>query len=59
MLAEVVIVNLTQIDLVSQATLLHGVVAIVITQVKDDFYHDCFPINMFIPLSIKVFEYLP
>jgi hypothetical protein len=58
MLTNAVIVDSTQIDLVSQATLYHGIVVIVATQVKDGLYHDWFLMIMFIPFVIEVFRCL-
>jgi len=58
MLADVVIVDPTWIDLVSQATFSCGVVTRVTTWVKDGFYCDQFLEDMFFPLVIKVFGFL-
>jgi hypothetical protein len=55
-LAYVVIVNPTRVDLVSQTTSLDKVVAKMVTQAKEGFYHDHHPINTFFPLAIEVFE---
>ncbi len=57
-LANVVIVNPTQVDLVSWDVISHGVATIVVLQEKDGFYHDRFPTDMFILLTIKVFRCL-
>jgi hypothetical protein len=58
MLKDVVIANLTWIDLVSWATLSHGVTSTIMAWVKDDLYHDQFPVYMFFPLAIEVFKFL-
>jgi hypothetical protein len=39
-LVNIVIIDPIQIDLVLQVVFSFGVVAIIMTQVKDDFYHD-------------------
>jgi hypothetical protein len=54
-LANVVIINPTQVDLVSQTTSFHRVVTKMVTQAKEGFYHNQNPINTFFPLAIKVF----
>jgi hypothetical protein len=33
-----------------------GVATIVVAQVKDDFYCNWFPMDMFVPLVVEVFE---
>ncbi len=54
-LLDVVIANPIQVDLVLQVALSHGVVAIVVAQVKNGLYCDQFLLNMFFPLVIEVF----
>jgi hypothetical protein len=46
-LVNVVIANPTQIDLVSQATLSHGVVMTIVIQAKDGLYRNQFPTTCF------------
>lgn len=48
----------TQVDLVSWATFSCGVITIIATQGKDDLYHDLFPTNMFVFLTIEIFKCL-
>jgi hypothetical protein len=57
-LANVVIIDPIQIDLVSLVVFSHGVVATIIIQGKDGLYCDWFPADMFSPLAIKVFGFL-
>jgi hypothetical protein len=57
-LTNLVIIDPTWIDLVSWATLSHGVATIVIARVKDGLYHDQFSMYMFFPLAIEVFRFL-
>jgi hypothetical protein len=57
-LANVVIANPTQVDLVSRAVISCEVIVTVATQVKDDFYCDRCMTNMFFPLVVEVFECL-
>ncbi len=52
MLANVVIVDPTQAYLVSWLVIYCGVAVIVIVQVKEGFYCDHYPTNMFLPLAI-------
>jgi len=54
-LANVVIVNLNRLDLVSHVVISHGVVVIVVAQANNVFYHVQFPTNMFLPLVVEVF----
>jgi hypothetical protein len=58
---NVIILNSIQVDLVSRATLSHGIDGIVVTiatQMKNGLYHDWFPTNMFLPFVVEVFEWL-
>jgi hypothetical protein len=57
-LANVVIIDPIRIDLDSWATLSRGVVMIAIVQAKDGFYCNWFLTNIFLLLSIEVFECL-
>jgi hypothetical protein len=57
-LANAVIIDFTQIDLVSHVTLSHGVVVTMVVQVKDRLYHNYYPMDMFLPFAIKVFRCL-
>jgi hypothetical protein len=54
-LANVVIIDLIRVNLVSQTTLFHGVVVTMAVQVKERLYHDYYPTNMFLPFAIEVF----
>ncbi len=54
-LANVIIINPTQVDLVSQTTSFHRVVTKMVTQAKEGFYHNQHPINTFFSLTIEVF----
>ncbi len=54
-LVNVVIANSTRIDLVSQATLSHGVVVTITIQAKDGLYRDQFPTTCF-SLSLWKFQ---
>jgi hypothetical protein len=54
-LANVVIFNPTQVDLVSHVVIYCGVIVIVATQVKNEFYHNQFMTNMLLPLVVEVF----
>ncbi len=54
-LADVIIVDPTQADLVSRTTFSCGVVATMVAQVKEGLYYDHYPLNMFFLLAIKVF----
>jgi hypothetical protein len=54
-LVNVIIADPTQVDLVSQATLCHGVVAAMVAQVKEGIYYNHYPLNVFFLLVIKVF----
>jgi hypothetical protein len=40
MLIDIVIANPTRVDLVSQATFFYGVVATIVVQMNDNFYHN-------------------
>ncbi len=51
-LANVVIVNPTQADLVSLAALSHGVVVTLAIHVKEGFYHNYYPTDVFFLLAI-------
>jgi hypothetical protein len=57
-LANVVITYPIWIDLVSWAILSCVIVATVATQAKDGFYRDQFPMDIFFPLDMEVFECL-
>ncbi len=57
-LAKVVIVDPIKFDLVSQLVLSHGVVMMVVTQMKDCFYCVQFSAYMFFPLVIELFKCL-
>jgi len=54
-LTNVVIANITWVDLVLRAILFYGVDATIEAQTKEGFYRNWFPIDMFIPLAIEVF----
>ncbi len=54
-LVDVVIVNPIRIDLVLEVVFSHGVVTIVVVEVKDDFYCNRFPMDMFVLLVVEVF----
>jgi hypothetical protein len=54
-LCDVIIVDPTQTNLISWAALSHGVFATMVAQVKEGFYRDHYPIDMFSPLATKVF----
>jgi hypothetical protein len=54
-LADVVIVDPIQTDLVSRVGFFHGVVMTMVVQVKEKLYHHCYPMDVFFPLIIKVF----
>jgi hypothetical protein len=58
MLANIIIFDLTWVDLVLCVALFRGVVMIIATKAKDNFYHNWFPADMFLPLAIKVFKFL-
>jgi len=53
-LADVIIVDPSQAYLVSWLVISCGVAVIVTVQVKEGFYCDHYPTNMFLPLAIKV-----
>jgi hypothetical protein len=55
-LANVVIVDPTQVNLVSQTASFHRVVATMATQAKEGLYHNQHPTYTFLPLAIKVFR---
>jgi hypothetical protein len=57
-LVNFVIVKTTQVNLVLWAIISCGVIVIVAAQVKNDFYHDRFMTNMFLPRVVDVFECL-
>ncbi len=57
-LMDVVVTNPIQIDLVSQVSLFHEVVAIVASQAKDDFYYDQFLVDLLFLLVVEVFRCL-
>jgi len=54
-LIDIVIVDPTQVDLVSWTIFFHGVTMTITTQVTNGFYHDQFLTNMFFLLVMKVF----
>ncbi len=54
-LANVVIANPTQTNLVSHQTFSCGVVMTLVAQVKERLYCDCCLTNLFFPLAIEVF----
>jgi len=57
MMVDVVIVDPTQIDLVSWITLSCGVVMTIATQVKDGiYYHDRFPMDMSLLLIVEFLD---
>ncbi len=57
-LADVIIVDPTRVELVSQVTFSCGVVAIVVVWAKDGLYCNLFLMDMFFLVVIKVFECL-
>jgi hypothetical protein len=57
-LVDVVIVDPTQVDLISWATISCGVATLVVTQANDGFYWDRFSTDIFFPLVVKVFRCL-
>ncbi len=57
-LSNVIIIEPTRIDLVSQATISHGIEMTIMIQTKDDLYHNQFPMDMFFSLVEEVFECL-
>ncbi len=58
MLAYIIIINPTQVDLVLRATFSCKVTATVTTQEKDTLCHDRLMTNMFLPLVVEDFECL-
>jgi hypothetical protein len=54
-LVDVVIVNLTHVDLISQVAYSWGMATMIITQTKVVSYHDHHLEEDFIPLIIKIF----
>jgi hypothetical protein len=54
-LADVVIANLTQVDLLPQSCATQGFVTSDVVQAKKRNYHNQRPINQFLPLAIEVF----
>ncbi len=54
-LANVVIIDHIQANLVSQVALSHGVAITMAVQVKERLYHDYYPTDMFFPFAIEVF----
>jgi hypothetical protein len=56
-LANVVITNPIQTNLISQAIHSCGMVTTMTTQVKERFYHNRYPTNVFLPLVINAFKY--
>jgi hypothetical protein len=57
-LVEVVIIDITRVDLVSQVACFGGVMTIITALAKDGFYHDRFPMDMFLCLTVEVFKCL-
>ncbi len=57
-LFTVIIVNSTQVDLVSRVAMFWGIVAIIATQAKDEIYCDRHLEDMFLLLFVEVFGYL-
>jgi membrane-associated PAP2 superfamily phosphatase len=57
-LVDVIIVNPIRVDLISPMVFSHGVVMTMATQVKEGFYCDCYLMDMFFALVIKVFRSL-
>ncbi len=57
-LVEVVMIDMSQIDMVSQVAYFWGVVTIIAALTKDGLYHDRFPMDMFLRLAVEVFECL-
>ncbi len=57
-LVDVVIINCTQIDLVSHAIFFGGVVVIIVIEMKNDLCHDPFLRDMLLLLVRKVFKCL-
>jgi hypothetical protein len=53
-LDDVVIVDPILTNLVSHVAFFHGVVMIVVAQMKEKLYHDCYPMDMFFPIIIEV-----
>jgi hypothetical protein len=51
-LANIIITNPTRTDLVLGAS--HEVTTIIATQTKDDLYHNRYPMDQFLPLTIKI-----
>ncbi len=58
MLANIIIVDFTQINMVLRGTLSHGVLVTIVVQMKDDLYYNQFLLDMFLLLIVKVFECL-
>jgi hypothetical protein len=54
-IGDVIIIDPTQANLVSQVVFFHGVIATMVTQVKEGPYHDCYLANVFLLLAIEVF----
>jgi hypothetical protein len=57
-IGDVIIVDPTQANLVSQVVFSHGVTKTMGTQVKEGLYHDCYLVNVFLLLAIEVFRCL-
>jgi len=56
MLTNILIINPTWADLVSQTTLICGVVDMIRTKVKDGRCYNQYPTNMFLLLTMEVFS---
>jgi hypothetical protein len=54
-LADIIIANPTQADLVSWSAFSHGVVMSLVVQMKERLYCDCYPEDVFLTLAIEVF----
>jgi hypothetical protein len=54
-LIDVIIASSTRVDLILQVVFSHGVIVIIATQAKDNFYRNWFLVDMFFPLAVKVF----
>jgi hypothetical protein len=57
-LVDVVIVNPTGVDLISRVVLSHGVIMFLAAQMKERLYYNRYPVDVFFPLAIEIFEYL-
>ncbi len=57
-LVEVVMIDMSRINMVSRVACFWGVVTIIAALTKDGLYHDRFPMDMFLRLAVEVFECL-